>query len=77
MLNLVRGLRIGSRIYILTAMSLIFLSVVAAISFFSMTRIGQELTQVADRSMPISDIAARIALCIFDSKMQFESELVK
>ena len=75
MLNLVRGLRIGPRIYILTSMSLIFLCVVAVISFSSMTRIGHELSQVADRSMPISDHLREITMHQLEQAVLFEKIL--
>ncbi|GEO37188.1 hypothetical protein SAE02_13360 [Skermanella aerolata] len=75
MLNLIRGLRIGPRIYILTAMSLAFLGIVAAVSFTSMVRIGHELTQVADRSLPISDHLREITMHQLEQAVLFEKIL--
>ncbi|UEM03230.1 methyl-accepting chemotaxis protein [Skermanella rosea] len=73
--NFFRSLKIGSRIYVLTAMSLAFLCLVAAISFTSMVRIGHELTQVADRSMPISALLRQITTHQLEQAVLFERML--
>ncbi|EWY42836.1 hypothetical protein N825_01270 [Skermanella stibiiresistens SB22] len=73
--DFIRGLKIGFRIHTLTALSLGFLCVVSLVSLTSMVRIGHELTQVADRDMPISDLLRQITTHQLEQAVLFERML--
>ena len=72
---MLQKLKIGHRIYLLTALSVAFISLIGFIGFYKMDVIGKEMEEITKRDMPLIEMLTKITVHQLEQAILLEQGL--
>lgn len=73
--NIIKKLKIGHRIYLLTGTMLLFIAVIGGTGIYKMSIIGKEMKEIAHRDIPLTEILSKLTVHQLEQAVLLEQGL--